>query len=123
MSSTQSLQCVLLFLAVSIATNVQGALADSPPAPIDSLRTQLAALADNQGASTACFDVVFRAGQAPGPAPDGAILINRCSGATWMLIRASLDNKGSFTYRWSPLTVDTSGEPVLVMPPMPPLPK
>ena len=51
-----------------------------------------------------CFDVVA------GPAetrPIGAILLNRCSGQTWILVRtyrpAAKGNPGQYVYQWSAL--------------------
>ncbi|MET0631482.1 MAG: hypothetical protein ABWY47_17660 [Xanthobacteraceae bacterium] len=66
----------------------------------------------------ACFDVLA------GPAemkPAGAILLNRCNGQTWILVRTyqapAKGSPGHFVYRWSALASDgieprpRSGEP------------
>jgi hypothetical protein len=57
--------------------------------------------------SGACFEVVANG---PDALPNGPILVNRCTGATWLLVRTPLaDQKGaatgSFTYVWEPLSV------------------
>jgi hypothetical protein len=56
------------------------------------------------GTAALCFDVV----PTTGDAPFGPILINRCTGATWLLVREDApDMKGTptgkFTFRWHPL--------------------
>jgi hypothetical protein len=62
------------------------------------------ACAQETAARGACFDVVT------GPAetrPAGAILLNRCSGQSWILVRAyqapTKGNPAQFVYRWSAL--------------------
>ena len=52
-----------------------------------------------------CFDIL-----SPGQSgsPDGMILVDKCSGRTWMLIRIPVpDDKGNatteFAYRWAPI--------------------
>jgi hypothetical protein len=57
--------------------------------------------------SDACFDVVE-----PGQRSELSIsmLVNRCTGATWLLVRhQSIDDKGrsigQFTYTWHPIQV------------------
>jgi hypothetical protein len=55
----------------------------------------------------ACFDVIANANDS-GPA--GAILLNRCNGQTWLLVRTYQPaGKGAppqFVYRWSALPAD-----------------
>jgi hypothetical protein len=57
----------------------------------------------------ACYEVI--AGRVDSQS-EGAILVNRCSGQTWILVRTRL------AYRWSPIaTADTQ---VAASPPSPP---
>ena len=65
-----------------------------------------------------CFDVVAAPSETQ---PAGAILLNRCSGQTWILVRTyqapAKGSPGHFVYRWSALASDgieprpRSGEP------------
>lgn len=74
---------------------------------------------------TPCFELVMMQNSiAYGP-----ILVNRCTGATWMLVRESLPRaKGNseepFTYRWHPLATEENeailGYPALKLPRPPP---
>jgi hypothetical protein len=54
----------------------------------------------------ACFDVI------PAQAksfPTAAILVNRCNGQTWLLVRTQTDQRlqtGGFAYRWRPITIE-----------------
>jgi len=55
--------------------------------------------------SDPCFDILSP-GQ--GSSPDGMMLIDKCSGRTWLLIRIPIpDDKGNatteFAYRWAPI--------------------
>ena len=64
----------------------------------------------SSAATTTCFDVVPLAAEAP---PHGPILVDRCTGHTWLLLRVNLEKNGkTFTYRWLPLSLE-NGEPVL----------
>jgi hypothetical protein len=52
-----------------------------------------------------CFDILS---PAQGSSPDGMMLIDKCSGRTWLLIRIPIpDDKGNptteFAYRWAPI--------------------
>jgi len=52
-----------------------------------------------------CYNI---ASPGQGATPDGMVLIDRCSGKTWLLIRIQIpDDKGNptseFTYRWAPI--------------------
>jgi hypothetical protein len=43
-----------------------------------------------------------------GLGPDGSVMIDRCTGKTWLLIRIAIPNDqgevtGDFTYRWAPI--------------------
>jgi hypothetical protein len=55
--------------------------------------------------------------------PDGAILLNRCGGQTWILVRThqpigKKGDCGQVAYRWSPIT--TADTQVAITPPAPP---
>jgi hypothetical protein len=72
--------------------------------------TALAQSPEGAQPSGACYQVL--AGRA-GSRPAGTILLNRCSGQTWMLIQARQSvadgiDGGQVAYRWSPIaTADT----------------
>ena len=58
------------------------------------------------GATSPCFDVVPMTDNA---VPYGPIMINRCTGVTWLLVRENVfDTKGNptgkFAFRWHPLS-------------------
>jgi hypothetical protein len=58
-----------------------------------------------QAAKEDCFQIVS---PIPGNAQANLIMLNRCSGASWMLVRSptvSKTNPLDFTYRWMPLSV------------------
>jgi hypothetical protein len=81
----------------AIAQNNQ---ADAPPTP-------------PAVSPTICYEVVpLPMGQPPG----SPILINRCSGATWTLVRQTINNgqgkPAGFVYRWNPLSIE-NGEAIL----------
>lgn len=64
-----------------------------------------------------CYTVVA---PAQGVDPESTILVNGCTGATWLLVRTPvLDVKGkptkTFTFTWHPLPIDTD-VPVLSYP-------
>jgi len=40
-------------------------------------------------------------------APVNSILLNRCTGATWILHRQGQASKDSWSYRWSPISINT----------------
>lgn len=59
--------------------------------------------------SQMCFEVIDR------PRPESPIMINKCNGATWMLIPTGLlDEKGNksgmYVYRWESLHVSSGAE-------------
>jgi hypothetical protein len=49
-----------------------------------------------------CFDVVMppRGGQSSVITPQDSILLNRCTGETWVLVKTSTGKQGNWTYRW-----------------------
>jgi len=55
----------------------------------------------------ACFDVVPAQAKSSSTA---AILVNRCSGETWVLVRTQETDQrvqtGGFGYRWRPIAID-----------------
>jgi hypothetical protein len=66
--------------------------------------------------ATSCFDVVATASDA---SPNAPIMIDRCTGRTWLLVRTPLDKGGtSFTYLWYPISAGT-GALVLHFPTVP----
>jgi hypothetical protein len=52
-----------------------------------------------------CFTVTMSNGTSA--APLGAILLDRCTGNSWVLVRINLPDGGS-ALRWSPLSVEKS---------------
>ena len=52
-----------------------------------------------------CFTVVMN--HSTGGGSLGAILLDRCTGKTWVLSRTSVGNSGSAP-RWHPITVETT---------------
>ncbi len=62
-----------------------------------------------------CFSVETPRIEMP---PNAPLLVNRCTGSTWMLVRTNLNDAagkptGVYTWRWSPLAANT-GEAQLV---------
>jgi hypothetical protein len=72
----------------------------------------LAVLAQEGGKApsdaTHCFDVTQYSGNVP---PFGPILVNRCTGSTWLLVRSDTPVNGretaTFAFQWAPLMVGT----------------
>lgn len=67
-------------------------------------------LQDKAPPSQRCFHV------SPEVKTIGNIMLNECTGETWLLVRTRLDDKGlsaggAFTYRWYPLMVSKMGGP------------
>ncbi len=65
------------------------------------------ALAEDTAAtnsSGACFDIV----RPLTAAAAGAILLNRCTGQTWILVRSRTKNSKAFAYRWRPIAHSTT---------------
>jgi hypothetical protein len=64
------------------------------------------ALAQGAASQAACFEVLA------GPSemqPAGAILLNRCSGETWILVRTyPSPARGTPAYRWSAIIADVA---------------
>jgi hypothetical protein len=56
-----------------------------------------------------CFEIMS---PAPNVVPGSLVMLNKCTGASWMPYKAPLNDKQgaqfTFTYRWAPLNVDTS---------------
>jgi hypothetical protein len=73
------------------------------------------ALAQVSTSQPGCVEIVALRSDAH---PAGAILLNRCSGQTWMLVRYQSTVRGSPVYRWSAIASD-SNEP---RPPLPAAP-
>jgi hypothetical protein len=109
--------CVKRLMALLIAAGglAAPALAQQLPAPTPAPAPAAVpkpaapdAPAAAQGAATRsdpCFDILSP-GQ--GTSPDGMMLIDKCSGRTWLLIRIPIpDDKGNatteFAYRWAPI--------------------
>lgn len=78
---------------------------------------------DTNSAMFGCYDIAMRSGAVNWPPPDGAIMINHCTGQTWMLERISIDQKGSTTFRWRPIGTETAEPffPPMQMPKLPPI--
>lgn len=53
-------------------------------------------------ASRRCYDVVMppRGGQSSIITPVDSILLNRCTGETWLLVKTPTGKQGGFSYRW-----------------------
>lgn len=89
----------VLFLCVwclAIHARAQGAAAPPPASPA--------------AVQPVCFDMKFANYADP---PNVPFLINRCTGATWMLTRDNLYDAGgrptgNFAWRWTPLNADQS---------------
>jgi hypothetical protein len=92
-----SAQAVAVGLAMSALLSVP-TLAETPtPTPAETPTPSLPA--------TSCFDVVPTASDA---SPNAPIMIDRCTGRTWLLVRTPLDKDGaSFTYLWYPIGAGT----------------
>ena len=72
-------------------------------------------------AQDGCFEVVAAQGNLA-----GSILLNRCSGETWLLVKTNATENGSSAYRWRPIAVEETGSapaPTQAQVPVPPLPK
>ena len=76
--------------------------------------------AQNESAKAMCFEVISPSQTAQ----SNQIMLDRCTGATWLLVRVSLpDMPGrpsqSFTYQWEQLTI--SSEPPILSYNTPPI--
>jgi hypothetical protein len=66
------------------------------------------------GLPSPCFEVLMapRGGtNVLSTDPASSILLNRCTGDTWMLVRTTVSKSGKpeeYTYRWYPISVGTS---------------
>jgi hypothetical protein len=101
-----------LGLAITGLVSLTGAALAATPAP--------------NSPSGACFDVVANG---PDAQANGPILLNRCTGATWLLVRTPImesngTDEGNFTYMWEPLGVGNQ-QPILSigLPKLPTVPK
>jgi hypothetical protein len=66
-----------------------------------------------------CFEVVAAQGNLA-----GTILLNRCSGETWLLVKTNATENGSPVYRWRPVAVEeTESAPAPAQAQAPPVPK
>jgi hypothetical protein len=64
------------------------------------------ALAQAPASQATCFDVLMPPSDSQ---PAGAILLNRCSGQTWILVRTYQPHaRGIPAYRWSPVASDAA---------------
>jgi hypothetical protein len=55
-----------------------------------------------------CFSIVTGNTDRP---EAGAFLLNRCTGESWILVRAHQSAKGGHSYRWSPIQAGPSHVP------------
>lgn len=63
---------------------------------------------------TPCFAITpMNAGQTL----DGYILLNQCTGETWIMSRFINPDAASFTYKWSPLDYAADRKDVMPLPP------
>ncbi len=64
---------------------------------------------ESKQAKDLCFEIY------PAEKFSGQIMLNKCTGESWMLVTTTLmDNgkkTGAFTYRWYPLSSSNYGEP------------
>jgi hypothetical protein len=68
-----------------------------------------AAVAQSVPSQTGCFEIVAARSESH---PSGSILLNRCSGQTWMLVQAYPSPAGgTAVYRWSAIASDATAEP------------
>jgi hypothetical protein len=64
------------------------------------------ALAQGSASPATCFDVLAGPSEAQ---PAGAILLNRCNGQTWILVRTyQAPARSNPVYRWSAIASDTA---------------
>ena len=61
------------------------------------------ACAQASAPEAACFEVLVGPSETK---PAGAILLNRCNGQTWLLVRTYEASRGSLIYRWSAIATD-----------------
>lgn len=58
-----------------------------------------------------CYDIVNSGDRAPW----ASVLINKCAGNSWLLVRVPLNEKDkSFTYQWQAIQSVNYGDPTLV---------
>jgi hypothetical protein len=90
---------------LSVSAEAQEAKDTQPPAPTE---------------TTMCFTVVSAVSKDVEPA--SLVLLNKCSGATWLLTRVAVpkqkgSNRDIFTYEWAPLPIGQEA-PMLTYPTM-----
>ena len=82
------------------------------------------AQAETERLAVACFEVTLAQTK---PSLTGAMLLNRCSGETWLLVRTHKTNQFPQTtsgYRWQPIAIDRVKEAIEPPPgPVPAIPK
>jgi hypothetical protein len=85
------------------------------------------AIAESEvGRPMACFEVTVTQAR---PSLTDAILLNRCSGETWLLVRTHKTDHlapttGGFVYRWRPIAIDWAEKAVPLSPqPLPTIAK
>jgi hypothetical protein len=69
----------------------------------------LAQKLDSDARRDQCFEVVMAprsGGTGLSTDPQGSILLDRCSGASWMLVKTPINKSGGFAYRWYQLMTD-----------------
>ena len=90
-------------------------------APLDRTIAQ----SETERLAVACFEVTLAQTK---PSLTDVMLLNRCSGETWLLVRThktdQLPQTSGFVYRWRPIAIDRAEEGNQVPPrPVPEIPK
>ena len=79
------------------------------------------AQSETERPTVACFEVTLTQAK---PSLTDAILLNRCNGETWLLVRThktdQLPQTSGFVYRWRPIAIDRVKE--AIQPPPGPVP-
>ena len=84
------------------------------------------AQAETERLAVACFEVTRTQTK---PSLTDVMLLNRCSGETWLLVRTHktdqfLQTSSGFVYRWRPIAIDRVKEAIQLPPrPVPAMPK
>ena len=81
------------------------------------------AQSETERPAVACFEVTLAQTK---PSLTGVMLLNRCSGETWLLVRThktdQLPQTSGFVYRWRPIAIDRVEKATELPPhPMPPM--
>ncbi len=90
------------------ALSARGWIAASALLPWAALAQDSSQKAPDASAAPACWQIVSGVEKV---APNGAILLNRCNGATWVLARtttsaATAKTLEEYTYRWYPISLE-----------------